>query len=155
MFQCKVNCNYGITSTILITYPFYRWRARVTYYRWIIINSFYLHYTTIWLIWKLPQVFYRLPGSAVHVLVEKYPEHGDLYGEYTALWKRFLVIFNNFCYQSYMEWLLTCPNCSQDRVTMRQNFIIDVFSSEVNAYWKLLPAEVKKFLSRINGWDIK
>jgi hypothetical protein len=57
----------------------------VTYFRLLIINSFYLHYTTIRLIGKLPQIFYGLSGSAVHVLVEKYPEHGDLYDEYTAL----------------------------------------------------------------------
>jgi hypothetical protein len=69
---------------------YWRWGERVTYYRLLIINSIYLHYTTIWVIGKIPQVFCGLPGSAVQVLVEKYPEHGDLYGEYTALWKIFL-----------------------------------------------------------------
>jgi len=38
---------------------------------------------------------------------------------------------------------------------MRQNVIIDLLSSDLNAYRKLLPTEIKKFLSNINGWDIK
>ena len=39
------------------------------------------------------------------------------------------------------------PDCYH---TMRQNFIIDVLASEVNAYKnKLLPANVENYLSRI------
>jgi hypothetical protein len=38
---------------------------------------------------------------------------------------------------------------------MRQNFIIDVLSSGVNAYRQLLPAEIKNYLSCIDRWNIK
>ena len=38
---------------------------------------------------------------------------------------------------------------------MRENFIIDVLASDLNAYWKLLPANVKDYLSRITDKNIK
>jgi len=38
---------------------------------------------------------------------------------------------------------------------MRENFIIDVLASDLNAYWKPLPANVKDYLSRITDKNIK
>jgi len=83
-----------------------------------------------------------------YVLVENYTKHGNLYGEYTALckknilWPLKIIINNHIC-----DVLLMYPDCYH---TMRQNFIIDVLASEVNAYKnKLLPANVENYLSHI------
>ena len=38
---------------------------------------------------------------------------------------------------------------------MRENFIIDMLASDLNAYRKLLPANVKDYLSRITDKNIK
>jgi len=53
-----------------------------------------------------------------------------------------------------MGCILMYSNCSQDAHTMRQNFI-DVLVSDLNAYRKLFPADIKCYLSRIVGRDIK
>jgi len=43
----------------------------------------------------------------------------------------------------------------KDARTMRKNFIIDVLASDLNDYQKLLPANVKDYLSRITNKNIK
>jgi len=48
----------------------------------------------------------------------------------------------------YWNWL-------QDARTMRQNFIIDLLTSDLNSYKSLLPTDVKNYLSRIVGRNIK
>ncbi|PUZ66538.1 hypothetical protein GQ55_3G321100 [Panicum hallii var. hallii] len=42
-----------------------------------------------------------------------------------------------------------------DARTMHQNFFVDILEHEANAYRKLLPKNVKDYLSRITGKDIK
>ncbi|PUZ49715.1 hypothetical protein GQ55_6G001000 [Panicum hallii var. hallii] len=51
-----------------------------------------------------------------------------------------------------LRLMLMCPNCSQDGRTMQQNVVID--SSDANCYRKLLPADIKDYLSRIIGRHI-
>jgi len=46
-------------------------------------------------------------------------------------------------------------NCLQDARTMRQNFIIYMLTWDLNSFKKLLPADVKYYLSRIVERDIK
>ena len=46
-------------------------------------------------------------------------------------------------------------NCLQDARFMRQKFIIDMLTSKLNAYKTLLGADVKNYLYRIVGRDIK
>ena len=48
----------------------------------------------------------------------------------------------------YWNWL-------QDARTMRQNFIIDLLTSDLNSYKSILPTDVKNYLSRIVGRHIK
>jgi len=65
--------------------------------------------------------------------------------------------FTGYLVLHYMSWWKSARSVEicKDHVKMRQNFIIDLLSSDLNAYRKLLSAEVKNFLSNINGWDIK
>ena len=43
----------------------------------------------------------------------------------------------------------------QDQRAMRQNFLVNMIAHEANAYRKLFSADVKHYLRRITGKDIK
>ena len=69
--------------------------------------------------------------------------------------KKYFVIFNNYLNRSHMRCILMYSNFLQDARTMRQNFIINTLTPDLKSYKKLLPTNVKYYLSRIVGRDIK
>jgi len=48
-----------------------------------------------------------------------------------------------------------CKSAAFLRLITRANFIIDLLTSDLNSYKSLLPTDVKNYLSRIVGRDIK